>query len=40
MAEKSDKYAKLAFVLMATDNMSNVLKQAADNANGSLFSNN
>ena len=36
MAEKADKYAKLAFVLMASDSMSSVLKQAADNANGSL----
>jgi hypothetical protein len=34
MAEKSDKYAKLAFVLMASDQMSNVLKTAVENANG------
>jgi hypothetical protein len=36
MAGTSEKYTKLAFVLMATDNMSNVLKKAADNANRSF----
>jgi hypothetical protein len=30
MAGTSDKYTKLAFVLMATDNMSKVLKEAAN----------
>jgi hypothetical protein len=34
MAEKADKYAKLAFVLIASDSMSNVLKNAVENANG------
>jgi hypothetical protein len=36
MAEKADKYAKLAFVLMASDSMSDVLKEAAENAKGSF----
>jgi cytochrome c553 len=36
MAEKADKYAKLAFVLMASDSMSNVLKEAAANADKSF----
>jgi hypothetical protein len=36
MAEKSDKYSKLAFVLMASDSMSNVLEKAAQNLDGSF----
>ena len=36
MAQSSKKYAKLAFVLMTTDNMSKTLEAAANNANGSF----